>query len=68
MVLIDERTARQVARAWTGSIEDAWLLDPAAQRGLVDLLEALDRLERTTFRAASRLLRDIRQKNSAGNP
>lgn len=69
LVLLDEQKARQIARARGLAVSGTLgVLDLAAQRGLVDFLEALDRLERTTFRASPRLLRHIRQKHSAGSP
>lgn len=69
MVLLDERRARQIARARGLPVSGTLgVLDLAAQRGLVDVSEALDRLERTTFRASPRLVRDIRRRHLAGNP
>ena len=69
LVLLDERKARQVARerglAVSGTLG---VLDLAARRGLVNLSDALDRLDRTTFRASARLLRHIRQQHSAKKP
>jgi len=63
LVLLDERRGRQVARnlglAVSGTLG---VLDLAARRGLVDLAESLERLERTTFRSTPRLLRSIREK------
>jgi predicted nucleic acid-binding protein len=65
LVLLDEKKGRQVARdlgfAVTGTLG---VLDLAARRGLVDLVDALKRLERTTFRTTPRLLRHIQEKLS----
>jgi predicted nucleic acid-binding protein len=65
VVLLDERKARLLARdrglAVSGTLG---VLDLAAQRGLVSLPATLDRLERTTFRFSSRLLRSLRDRHS----
>jgi predicted nucleic acid-binding protein len=65
LVLLDEKKGRQVARSLgfvvTGTLG---VLDLAARRGLVDLADALKRLERTTFRTTPRLLRHIQEKLS----
>jgi predicted nucleic acid-binding protein len=65
LVLLDEKKGRQAARdlgfVVTGTLG---VLDLAARRGLVDLVDALKRLERTTFRATPRLLRHIQEKLS----
>jgi predicted nucleic acid-binding protein len=65
LVLLDEKRGRQVARD-LGLVVSGTLgvLDLAARRGLVDLADALNRLERTTFRATPRLLRSIQKKPS----
>lgn len=65
LVLLDEKKGRQAARdlgfVVTGTLG---VLDLAARRGLVDLVDALKRLERTTFRITPRLLRHIQEKLS----
>lgn len=67
VVLLDEKKARRLARdrglAVSGTLG---VLDLGARRGLVDLPAALDRLERTTFRASPRLIRHIRGRHSPG--
>lgn len=65
LVLLDEKRGRQVARD-LGLVVSGTLgvLDRAARHGLVDLTDALNRLERTTFRATPRLLRRIQEKPS----
>ncbi len=67
VVLLDEKKARRIARdrglAVSGTLG---VLDLGARRGLRDLPAALDRLERTTFRASPRLLRLVRERHSAG--
>lgn len=66
LVLLDEKKGRQAARdlglVVTGTLG---VLDLAARRGLVDLVDALKRLERTTFRTTPRLLRHIQEKLSS---
>jgi predicted nucleic acid-binding protein len=68
LVLLDERRARRVAEnlglAVSGMLG---VLDRAHRRGLLDLNAALDRLERTTFRASPRLLRELRE-GATGRP
>ena len=65
--IIAEKKARRIARdrglAVSGTLG---VLDLGARRGLRDLPAALDRLERTTFRASPRLLRLVRERHSAG--
>jgi len=65
LVLLDERKGRQVAQALGLTVSGTLgVLDLAARRGLVDLADALKRLEQTTFRATPRLLRRIQEKPS----
>lgn len=65
LLLIDERKGRHAARergvAVSGTLG---VLDLAARRGLVNLSDALLRLERTTFRASPRLIRRIKDRSS----
>jgi predicted nucleic acid-binding protein len=65
LVLLDEKKGRRMARdlglAVSGTLG---ILDLAAHRGLVDLADALARLEQTTFRTTPRLLRRIQEKPS----
>jgi predicted nucleic acid-binding protein len=65
LVLLDEKRGRQMAQD-LGLVISGTLgvLDLAARRGLVDLADALKRLERTNFRATPRLLRRIQEKPS----
>jgi predicted nucleic acid-binding protein len=62
-VLLDERKARTVARtrglAVSGTLG---VLDAAAERQLVIMDDALNRLQRTTFRAPTPLIRLLREK------
>jgi predicted nucleic acid-binding protein len=64
-VLIDERKGRLVARdrglAVSGTLG---VLDLAARQGLVNMSEALQRLEGTTFRASPRLIGLIKARES----
>lgn len=65
LVLLDESRGRRVARelglAVSGTLG---VLDLAARRGLVELDDAVERLERTTFRMTPRLLRRFHGKGS----
>src|ERR1039457_3844783 len=64
VVLLDEKKARRIARdrglAVSGTLGVLYF---GARRGLLDLRDALDRLERTTFRASPRLLQLIRARD-----
>jgi predicted nucleic acid-binding protein len=64
LVLIDERKGAHIARSQglrvTGTLG---LLELAAQSGLVDFAEAVERLRRTTFRAPRALLEAMLQKH-----
>lgn len=65
LVLLDEKKGRQAARDLGLTVSGTLgVLDRAARRGLVDLSDALKRLEQTTFRATPRLLRNIQEKPS----
>lgn len=63
LILLDEKKGRQTAQGLgfvvTGTLG---VLDLAARRGLMDLGDALKRLEQTTFRATPRLLQRIQEK------
>ncbi len=64
-VLIDERKGRKVARERGLAVSGILgVLDLAARRGLVNLSDALLRLERTSFRASPRLMARIREGSS----
>ena len=69
MILLDERKARQVARH-RGLLVSGTLgiLDQAAQQGLIDLTDALDRLTHTSFRVSPRLLQSLRARQSHDTP
>lgn len=64
IVLIDERKGVAVARKQglhvTGTLG---LLNMAAQEGLIDFVEAIDRLRRTTFRNPEHLLAAMLEKH-----
>jgi predicted nucleic acid-binding protein len=65
LILLDDRKGRQAARNLGLTVSGTLgVLDLAARRGLADLTDALKRLERTSFRATPRLLRNIQQKPS----
>jgi predicted nucleic acid-binding protein len=69
LVLLDEKRARQVARerglTRTGLLG---VLDRAAQAGLVQLEDALERLGRTNFRIEPRLIEALRERHLGGKP
>jgi predicted nucleic acid-binding protein len=64
LLLIDERDGYRVARrkglSVTGTLG---LLDLAAERGLVDFVQAVTKLEQTTFRRPEALLEALRKKH-----
>ena len=63
LLIIDDRDGRREATrrgiATTGTLG---VLNDAAERGLIDLAAALDRLDRTTFRVSPALLRDLLER------
>jgi len=60
LILLDEKKGRQAARERGLSVAGTLgVIDLAARRGLVSLLDALKKLERTTFRASPQLIRAI---------
>ena len=67
LILLDEANGRREARrrgiALTGAIG---VLDRAASRGLIDLTEAIDRLQRTNFRVSPRLLKAVQPPSDGG--
>jgi predicted nucleic acid-binding protein len=60
LILLDEKKGRQAARerglAVAGTLG---VIDLAARRGLINLVDAVKKLERTTFRASPQLIRAI---------
>lgn len=64
LLLIDERDGYRVARrkglSVTGTLG---LLDLAAERGLIDFVQAVTKLEQTTFRRPEALLEALRNKH-----
>ena len=66
LILLDEKKGRRAARerglAVAGTLG---VIDLAARRGLVILLDALKKLERTTFRASPQLIRAIIESASS---
>ena len=65
LVLLDERNGRRAARerglAVSGTLG---VLDLATRRGFVSMSDALERLQRTNFRASPRLIARIRERSS----
>lgn len=60
LILLDEKKGRQAARERGLTVAGTLgVIDLAARRGLVSLLDALKNLERTTFRASPQLIRAI---------
>jgi predicted nucleic acid-binding protein len=60
LILLDEKKGRQAARECGLSVAGTLgVIDLAARRGLVSLLDALKNLERTSFRASPQLIRAI---------
>jgi predicted nucleic acid-binding protein len=60
LVLLDERKARRTARERGLLVVGALgIIDRAAALGMVDLVETLERLRRTNFRAAPSLIRSL---------
>ena len=66
LILLDEKKGRQAARERGLSVVGTLgVIDLAARRGLVSLLDALKKLERTSFRASPQLLRAIIESASS---
>lgn len=65
LILLDEKRGRNAARerglAVSGTLG---VIDLAARRGLVNLREAVNKLEQTTFRASPQLIRSILEGSS----
>lgn len=60
-VLLDERKGREAARAMDLAVAGTLgLIQRAAQAGLLDVVDALDRLQATNFRASQRVLNRVR--------
>ena len=56
LVVIDERAGRREARRWNLEVtETVGVLLAAADRGFIDLHQALDRLQRTNFHMSPKL-------------
>lgn len=67
VVLLDAKKARRIARDRGLDVSGTLgVLAFGARQGLLDLPAALDRLERTTFRASPHLLRLVRERHAAG--
>jgi predicted nucleic acid-binding protein len=66
LILLDEKKGRQAARECGLSVAGTLgVIDLAARRGLVSLLDALKKLERTNFRASPQLIRAIIESASS---
>jgi predicted nucleic acid-binding protein len=66
LILLDEKKGRQAARERGLSVAGTLgVIDLAARRGLVNLLDALKKLEGTTFRASPQLIRAIIERSSS---
>jgi len=63
LVLTDEAKGREAAmRRGLGVTGTLGVLVRAAREGMVDLAEALSRLQRTNFRVSPRLLRSLHEQ------
>jgi predicted nucleic acid-binding protein len=68
LVLLDERKARQVARERGLEVMGLLgILDQAAQAGFVSLVDAVERLERTSFRVEPRLIKALLDRHRSGS-
>jgi predicted nucleic acid-binding protein len=66
LILLDEKKGRQAARQCGLSVAGTLgVIDLAARRGLVSLSDALEKLERTSFRASPQLIRAIIESASS---
>ncbi len=64
LILLDERVARQEAAALGLKVAGLLgVLDAAAAQGLIDLPDAIERLRRTSFRAAPQLLQALLERH-----
>jgi predicted nucleic acid-binding protein len=60
LLIIDDRDGRrEAARRGIATTGTLGVLNDAAGRDLIDLADALNRLDKTTFRASPALLRDL---------
>jgi predicted nucleic acid-binding protein len=60
LILLDETTARQVAKScWLAVAGLLGVLAEGAERGIIDLPEAVTRQQQTTFRASPQLLKAL---------
>ena len=68
LIVLDDKAARRVSVEHglhtTGLLG---ILDEAATRGLIDLLTAIERLQRTTFRTSPRFLKALLDRHQ-GTP
>jgi predicted nucleic acid-binding protein len=66
LILLDEKKGRQAARERGLSVAGTLgVIDLASRRGLVTLLDALKKLQRTTFRASPQLIQAIIESASS---
>jgi predicted nucleic acid-binding protein len=64
VLLVDDKAARHVATAFGLPVMGLLgVLGAASERGLVDLSTAIERLQRTNFRVAPALLRDLLERD-----
>jgi predicted nucleic acid-binding protein len=63
LLMIDDRDGRrEAARRGIPTTGTLGVLNDAAERGMIDLAHALDRLGQTTFRASPLLIRELLQR------
>jgi predicted nucleic acid-binding protein len=66
LLIVDDRDARiEASRRKLIVIGTLRVLEDAAQLGLIDLPQALQRLQQTTFRASAKLLQAMRDRDAA---
>lgn len=69
LLMIDDRDGRREAvRRGIPTTGTLGVLNDAAQRGLIDLAQALDRLSLTTFRASPLLIRELLERERRREP
>lgn len=64
LILVDEKAAREISRQLGLNVTGLLgIIDEAATRGLLNLLDAIEHLQQTNFRASPHLLKAILRKH-----